>query len=161
MAEQLDKSPQSEPAMPGGCEGHGVAQVDGSLQAESTAPVINGGCAGVSALLATAARDECGLGESEQAHLSTCLRCRAEQVRYRRLMEAMRSLSELPAKRNQALESQILQCLAAQRQRQRLAGRVSSRVAAAAGGVAAGAAATAGLMALATRHRRVIRFALN
>ncbi len=110
-----------------------------------------------------AARGERSLNDPEHEHLSACLRCRAEQVRYRRLMEAMKSLRELPARSDPSLESRILDGIESQRQRlsrrQRLALRVSSRAAAAAGGLAAGAAATAGLMAVATRHRRFARFA--
>ena len=68
-------------------------------------------CVSVSDALAAAAGSEGALGPSELDHLSACLRCRAEQSRYRRLMEAMQSLREAPTSEDSRLESQILETL--------------------------------------------------
>ena len=113
------------------------------------------GCVSVSDALAAAGGSDRAFGAPELAHLSTCLRCRAEQSRYQRLMEAMQSLREAPVGEDSGLESQILEALD-------LHGRMMDRMArsgvvAAVGGIAAGAAATAGLIA--ARHRRAARLA--
>ena len=116
-------------------------------------PATYDGCAAVSGALALAARGERSLSLPEQQHLGSCLRCRAEQLRYRRLMDAMRALRESLPHSDPQLESEILSRL--ESHGGRIARRVSSQTAAAVGGVAAGAAAVAGLIALAARHRRV------
>ena len=117
------------------------------------APATHDGCAAMSDALALAARGERSLSLPEQQHLDSCLRCRAERLRYRRLMDAMRALRESPPHTDPQLESQILSRL--ESHGGRIARRVSSQTAAAVGGVAAGAVAVAGLIALAARHRRV------
>ena len=117
-----------------------------------------GDCASISDALAMAAGGERRLSTLELDHLASCLRCRVEQSRYRRLMEAMRSLRESPVVGSDTLPvAQILGHLDAHGRR--WAHQARSRVAAALGGVAAGAAATAGLIAFATRHRRTARLA--
>ena len=118
----------------------------------ASAGAARGDCASVSESLAAAARGERSLGPAEQEHLSACLRCRAEQLRYRRLMEAMRALREHPVGENPRIESQILGLL--DTHGGRFARRVPAPAAATLGGMAAGAAAAVGLIALAARHRR-------
>ena len=110
-------------------------------------------CVSVSDALAATAGSDRAFGPLELDHLATCLRCRAEQSRYQRLMEAMQSLREAPAEEDYRLESQILDTL--DLHGRRLARLARSGVVAAVGGVAAGAAATAGLIA--ARHRRAAR----
>jgi len=111
-------------------------------------------CGSVSDALAAAAGSDRAFGPLELDHLATCLRCRAEQSRYRRLMEAMQSLREAPVEEDSRLESEIL--LTLDLHGRRWARRVRSGVVAAVGGIA-GAAATAGLIA--ARHRRAARLA--
>lgn len=110
-------------------------------------------CVSVSDALAAAAGSDRAFGPMELDHLATCLRCRAEQSRYQRLMEAMQSLREAPVQEDYRLESQILETL--DLHGRRLARWAQSGVVAAVGGVAAGAAATAGFIA--ARHRRAAR----
>ena len=110
-------------------------------------------CVSVSDSLAAAGGSDRAFGPMELDHLATCLRCRAEQARYQRLMEAMQSLREAPVQEDYRLESQILETLDVHGRR--LARWARSGVVAAVGGVAAGAAATAGLIA--ARHRRAAR----
>ena len=112
-------------------------------------------CVSVSDALAAAAGSDRTFGPLELHHLATCLRCRAEQSRYQRLMEAMQSLREAPSAQDSRLESQILETL--DTYGHRWARITNSGVAAAVGGIAAGAAATAGLIA--ARHRRAARLA--
>ena len=114
-------------------------------------------CAPVSDALAAAAGGERAFGLFELEHLASCLRCQVEESRYRRLMEAMRSLREAPANAGSHLESQILVRL--DLHGAQWARRARSRVAATVGGLAAGAAATAGLIAFTARHRRAARLA--
>ena len=109
-------------------------------------------CGSVSDALAAAAGPDHALGPLELDHLATCLRCRAEQSRYRRLMEAMQSLREARVEEDSRLESEILSTL--DLHGRRLARRARSGIVAAVGGIA-GAAATAGLIA--ARHRRAAR----
>ena len=111
------------------------------------------GCVPVSDALAAAGGSDRAFGPLELDHLATCLRCRAEQSRYQRLMEAMQSLREAPVEEDSRLESQILETL--DLHGRRLARWARSGVVAAVGGVAAGVAATAGLIA--ARHRRAAR----
>ena len=130
-----------------------MAERRGSASSQgASAAAARGGCASVSESLAAAARGERGLGPAEQEHLSGCLRCRAEQLRYRRLMEAMRALRENPVGENPRMESQILGLL--DTQGGRFTRRAPAPAAATLGGMAAGAAAAVGLIALAARHRR-------
>ena len=115
-------------------------------------------CVSVSDALAAAGGSDRAFGPRELHHLSTCLRCRAEQSRYRRLMEAMQSLREAPIGEDSGLESQILETLDLQAYDGRLLDRMArSGVVAAVSGLAAGAAATAGFIA--ARHRRAARLA--
>ena len=114
-------------------------------------------CRSVSDALAAAAGGERAFGPSELDHLASCLRCRVEESRYRRLMDAMRSLREAPVEADARLESQILVHL--DQHGRRWAGHARSRLAAAVGGLAAGAAATAGVIAFTHRHRRAARLA--
>ena len=113
-------------------------------------------CVSVSDALAATAGSDRAFGPLELDHLATCLRCRAEQSRYQRLMEAMQSLREAPAEEDYRLESQILDTLDLHGRRlARLARMARSGVVAAVGGIAAGAAATAGFIA--ARQRRAAR----
>ena len=112
-------------------------------------------CVSVSDALAAAAGSDRAFGPLELDHLVTCLRCRAEQSRYRRLLEAMQSLREAPVEEDSRLESEIL--LTLDLHGRLWARRARSGVVAAVGGLAAGAAATAGLIA--ARHRRAARLA--
>ncbi len=114
-------------------------------------------CDSISDALAAVAGSDRAFGSSELDHLESCLRCRVEQSRYRRLMEAMRSLRAVPVEEDPRLESQILGHLDLYGNRWDRHAR--SRVAATVGGLAAGAAATAGLIALTARHRRAARLA--
>ena len=114
-------------------------------------------CESVSDALAAAAGGDRAIGPAELDHLESCLRCRVEQSRYRRLMDAMYLLRESPAP-DARLESQILVHL--DRYGHRWAWETRPRVAATvAAGAAAGAAAAAGLIAFTARHRRAARLA--
>lgn len=112
-------------------------------------------CGSVSDALAAAAGGDHSFGPAELDHLAACLRCRAEESRYRRLMEAMRSLRETLPAEDARLESQILGQL--DLHRHRWVRPASPRVTAKVGGLAAGAAAAAGLIAYTARHRRAAR----
>ena len=111
-------------------------------------------CASVSDVLAAVAGGDRAYGPAELDHLASCLRCRVEESRYRRLMDAMRLLREAPVPVDPRLESQILVHLDRHGHRWAWDGR--PRVAAT---VAAGAAAAAGLIAFTARHRRAARLA--
>ena len=111
-------------------------------------------CASVSDALAAAAGGDRAVGPAESDHLASCLRCRVEQARYRRMMDAMHLLREDPVPEDSRLESQILVHL--DRYGHRWARDTRPRVAAS---FAAGAAAAAGLIAFTARHRRSARLA--
>jgi len=111
-------------------------------------------CESVSGVLAAVAGGDRAYGPKELDHLASCLRCRVEESRYRRLMDAMRLLREAPVPADSRLESQIL--VHVDRYGHRWAWDTGSRVAAT---VAAGAAAAAGLIAFTARHRRAARLA--
>ena len=111
-------------------------------------------CKSVSDALAAVAGGDRAFGPAELDHLATCLRCRREQSRYRRLMDAMHLLREEPVRKDSRLESQILVHL--DRYGHRRTWDTRPRVAAT---VAAGAAAAAGLIAFTARHRRAARLA--
>ena len=111
-------------------------------------------CASVSEALAAAAGGDRVIGPAELDHMASCLRCRVEQARYRRMMDAMHLLREAPVPEDSRLESQILVHL--DRYGHRWARDASPRVAAT---VAAGAAAAAGLIAFTARHRRAASLA--
>ena len=111
-------------------------------------------CQSVSDSLAAVAGGDRAFGPAELDHLASCLRCRVEQSRYRRLMDAMHLLREAPVPSDSRLESQILVHL--DRYGHRRAWDTRPRVAAT---VAAGAAAAAGLIAFTARHRRAARLA--
>ena len=114
-------------------------------------------CDAISDALAAVAGGDRAFGPAELDHLGHCLRCRVEQSRYRRMMDAMRALRAVPVEEDSRLESQILGHLDLHGNRWDRHAR--SRVAATVGGLAAGAAATAGLIALTARHRRAARLA--
>ena len=126
--------------------------IPGSGSGCAAAAAVQAGCSAMSEALAAAARGERSFGALENEHLSACLRCRAEQSRYRRMMEAMRALRDAPLGGDPRMESQILGHLAVHGGS--FAGRARAQAAAAVGGAAAGAAAAAGLIAIALRHRR-------
>ena len=109
-------------------------------------------CESVSDLLAAVAGGDGAYGPADLHHLQSCLRCRVEESRYRRLMDAMRLLGEAPVPADSRLESQIL--LHLDRHGHRWAWDTKPRYAAT---VAAGAAAAAGLIAFTARHRRAAR----
>lgn len=111
-------------------------------------------CASVSDSLAAAAGDDRAFGPAERDHLATCLRCRVERSRYRRMSDAMRTLRDAPVTEDSLLESQIR--LHLDRYGQRTGTHSAPRVAAT---FAAGAAAAAGLIAFTARHRRAARLA--
>ena len=113
-----------------------------------------GDCRSVSDALAAAAGGDRAFGPAELDHLASCLRCRVEQSRYRRMMDAMHLLREASVPEDSRLESQILVHLDQHGHRRALDTR--PRVAAT---VAAGAAAAAGLIAFTARHRRAARLA--
>ena len=111
-------------------------------------------CESVSDVLAAVAGGDRAYGPAELDHLASCLRCRVEESRYRRLMDAMRLLREAPVPADSRLEPQILVHL--DRYGHRWAWDTRPRFAAT---VAAGAAAAAGLIAFTARHRRAARLA--
>lgn len=111
-------------------------------------------CESVSDVLAAVAGGDRACGPAELDHLASCLRCRVEESRYRRLMDALRWLREAPAQADSGLESQIL--LHLDRYGHRWAWNARPRFAAT---VATAAAAAAGLIAFTARHRRVARLA--
>lgn len=115
------------------------------------------GCESVSDALAASAGGDDAFEPATADHLASCLRCRVEQSRYRRLMDAMRCLRDAGVRIDARLESQILTYL--DRHGQHRTPHARSRLAAAVGGVAAGAAATAGVIAFTARHRRAARLA--
>ncbi|MXZ52870.1 MAG: hypothetical protein F4Z34_06775 [Acidimicrobiaceae bacterium] len=111
-------------------------------------------CESVSDVLAAVAGGDRAYRPAELDHLSSCLRCRVEESRYRRLMDAMRLMRDAPVPADSRLESQILVHL--DRYGHRRAWDTRPRFAAT---VAAGAAAAAGLIAFTARHRRAARLA--
>ncbi len=109
-------------------------------------------CTDVSEALAAAARGGRALDSTKQEHLGTCLRCRAEQLRYQRLMKALHQLREAPVGDGSRIETQVLAYLAShESQPQR---RLVSVAVIKAGGLVAGLAAVAGIVTLAARSRR-------
>ncbi len=111
-------------------------------------------CAAFSDVLAETAGGDRSHNSHEVAHLESCLRCRVEQSRYRRLIQALNSLQEAPLPTDPRLESQILMYL--DRYADRWAWDAKPRLAAK---VAAGAAAAAGLIAFTARQRRIAKLA--
>ena len=79
-----------------------------SAPQEEAMASVHGDCASVSDALAAAAGGDHAFGPRELDHIASCLRCRAEESRYRRMMEAMRSLRKAPVAGDSRLESQIL-----------------------------------------------------
>lgn len=122
---------------------------------DRTAASLRRDCRSVSDALAAAADGDHVFGSWELDHIGSCLRCRAEEARYRRLMEAMRSLRDAPVAEDPRLASQILGHV--DLYGRRWARHPSPRVKARVGGLAAGAAAAAGLIAYTARHRRAAR----
>ena len=125
-----------------------------SAPTADAAPRPSRDCESVSDALAAVAGGDRTYGPAELDHLASCLRCRVEQSRYRRMMDAMHLLREAPAPEDSRLESQILVHL--DRYGHRWAWDARPRMAAT---VAAGAAAAAGLIAFTARHRRAARLA--
>ena len=125
---------------------------DRSARAGRTLAIRRDRCGAVSAALAEVAGGDQTLGRDESDHLASCLRCRVEESRYRRLLDAMRSLADAPVAVDWRLESQILDHLDlhAEDGVRSAAPRVTAKV----GGLAATAAAAAGLIAYTARHRR-------
>ncbi len=89
------------------------------------------------------------LDSSSSEHIEQCLRCQAELSHYRRLRRTLRALAEHPAPVDPTLESEIL--LSLDHQQGGLVHRVPARAAATLGGLAA----AAGVIVIATRHRRL------
>lgn len=124
--------------------------------ASDAAAQVGPDCAAVSDVLAGDAGAGLVLNDAERHHVSACLRCQAEQAGYRRMMRAMRALSQRSVGAAPRLELEILGRV--DWHDRRWARLASSRAAAAMGGLAAGAAAVAGAVAFAAR-RRTARFA--
>ncbi len=91
--------------------------------------------------------------EANAAHMGQCLRCQAEVSSYRRMQRALKSLAAHPVDVHPQLEHQILGALDGV---SRVGQRRGSAVAAATLG---GLAAAASVIAIASRHRRIVRLA--
>ncbi len=115
---------------------------------------------GQSALLDQCARftdeltaDDGVLSGDAAAHVAQCLRCQAEIANHKRMRRVMRSLADHDDVEVSDLEHRILVALDA------ADGTPSARVPAVTAATIGGVAAAAGVIALAIRHRRVVRFA--
>lgn len=97
--------------------------------------------------------DETLLSLPSRVHVSVCLRCQAELANYRRLRRLMRNLATAEVYSDPTLEQEISELL--DEIDNGPAHRFGARAAATVGGIAA----AAGVIALATRQRRVIRLA--
>ena len=100
-----------------------------------------------------AAADDGVLVGEARVHVAECLRCQAELANYRRLRRSLRGLADVPGPVDPTLQHDIL--LALDRADERRARRVPARTAATIGGLAA----AAGVIALASRQRRIARLA--
>ena len=99
------------------------------------------------------AADDGVLSGDAAAHVAQCLRCQAEIASYKRMRRVMRSLADHDDVEVSHLEHRILVALDA------ADGPPSARVPAITAATIGGVAAAAGVIALAIRHRRVVRFA--
>ena len=99
------------------------------------------------------AADDGVLSADAAAHVAQCLRCQAEIANYKRMRRVMRSLADHDDVEVSDLEHCILGALDA------ADGTPSARVPAVTTATIGGVAAAAGVIALAIRHRRVVRFA--
>ena len=111
-------------------------------------------CDDLSASLPGLADDESGhelLSEVDRIHVRQCLRCQAEVANHRRLRRAMRELADSEASLDPTLQHDILLTL------DEFDGRVGRRVPSYAAATLGGLAAAAGVLALATRQRRIGR----
>ena len=97
------------------------------------------------------AADDGVLSADAAAHVAQCLRCQAEIANYKRMRRVMRSLADHDDVEASDLEHRILVALDA------AAGTPSARVPAVTAATIGGVAAAAGVIALAIRHRRVVR----
>jgi hypothetical protein len=111
-------------------------------------------CEEVAELLAGAVDESVVLEARATRHVSSCLRCQAELVQYRKLLRSLRSLRDEPVAAPSDLPALV-------RARIDAAGRGSSwpRRVAYAGAVAATAAASAGAIALVASRNRRLRLA--
>ena len=99
------------------------------------------------------AADDGVLSGNAAAHVAQCLRCQAEIANYKRMRRVMRSLADHDDVEVSDLEHRILVALDG------ADGTPSARVPAVTAATIGGVAAAAGVIALAIRHRRVVRFA--
>ena len=98
------------------------------------------------------AADDGVLSSDAAAHVAQCLRCQAEIANFKRMRRMMRSLADHDDVEVSGLEHRILVALDA------ADGTLSARVPAVTAATI-GVAAAAGVIALAIRHRRVVRLA--
>jgi anti-sigma factor RsiW len=95
-----------------------------------------------------------------ERHISSCLRCQAEMVQYRRLTRSLRALRADVMEPGPSLVADILASLEAAGDRHALRGMLQGRAAAYVGGFAVATAAGAGALVLASRGgRRRVRIA--
>ena len=99
------------------------------------------------------AADDGVLSSDAAAHVAQCLRCQAEIANFKRMRRMMRSLADHDDVEVSGLEHRILVALDA------ADGTLSARVPAVTAATIGGVAAAAGVIALAIRHRRVVRLA--
>lgn len=99
------------------------------------------------------AADDGVLSAGAASHVAQCLRCQAEIANYKRMRRVMRSLADHDDVEVSDLEHRILVALDA------ADGTPSARVPAVTAATIGGVAAAAGVIALAIRHRRVVRLA--
>ena len=99
------------------------------------------------------ATDDGVLSGDAAAHVTQCLRCQAEIANYKRMRRVMRSLADHDDVEVSDLEQRILVALDA------TDGTSGTRVPAVTAATIGGVAAAAGVIALAIRHRRIVRLA--
>lgn len=99
------------------------------------------------------ATDDGVLSGDAAAHVAQCLRCQAEIANYKRMRRVMRSLADHDDVEVSDLEQRILVALDA------ADGTSGTRVPAVTAATIGGVAAAAGVIALAIRHRRIVRLA--
>ena len=99
------------------------------------------------------AADDTVLSGEAATHVSQCLRCQAEIANYKRMRRVMRSLADHDDVEAPDLEHRIRVALDA------ADGTSGTRVPAVTAATIGGVAAAAGVIALAIRHRRVVRLA--
>lgn len=109
-------------------------------------------CDDVGTLLAASADDPSLLSEPAEAHVSSCLRCQAEQAQYRRILRAMKTLRSDVVVSQPELLDDVLDFLRPPAEVVRFRRPTTDRRRAAIGGIAAAATAgAAGAIAIATR----------